>query len=217
MRAKICGIRSAKDLRIALEAGADAVGFISGVTHVSEDALDADVARNLARSVPPYVSRVLVTHRTEAADILGLSEAVGTDHIQVHGLVTADTLESVFRGAAGRRVIAVVHVTGADALQKALEASSMCHAVHLDSRTGDRLGGTGQTHDWSVSAEIVGKLAERHVPVILSGGLTPANVQSAGRAVRPYAVDVNSGIEDAAGDKSPALADQFVALAHAAG
>jgi phosphoribosylanthranilate isomerase len=76
-----------------------------------------------------------------------------------------------------------------------------CHAVHLDSRTADRLGGTGRTHDWSISRKIVDTLATFGLPVILSGGLHPDNLADVIGAVRPFAVDVNSGVEDAHGNK----------------
>jgi len=86
----------------------------------------------------------------------------------------------------------------------------MVDAILLDSRTEDRLGGTGQTHDWSISQRLV---AASQIPVILAGGLTPENVAEAVRTVRPYAVDVNSGVETATGDKSFNLCSQFVANA----
>jgi phosphoribosylanthranilate isomerase len=214
VRAKICGIRSEADLRIAVEAGADAVGLISGITHRTEDELPATAARTLSRQVPPYVTRVLVTHLQDAGAILRLAEEVEVDAIQVHGEVTAETVRSVKAGAGGRQVIAAVHVTGPRALNWAVAAAGVCDAVHLDSRTDDRLGGTGLTHDWSISAAIVRALAPWNGRVILSGGLTASNVGDALSAVTPFAVDANSGLEDARGNKSASLCQSFVSLAH---
>jgi len=211
VRSKLCGIRSRRDLEVAVAAGADAIGLISGVTHVSEDALDRDAARELARMVPPYVSTVLVTHLEEAGEILDLASFVGADTIQLHGLVEAETARAVFEGAAGRRITKAVHVTGPEAVDEAIRCLDLCHALHLDSRTSDRLGGTGRTHDWSISREIVDLARRREKPVVLSGGLHPDNVAAAIEAVHPYAVDVNSGIEDSAGDKDPEQAARFVA------
>src|SRR5690606_37760125 len=85
IRAKICGIRTEADLRIAVAAGADAVGFISGVTHFSEDALLPDRAAELSARTPPFVTRVLVTHLEDASSIIELAEHIGVDAIQVHG------------------------------------------------------------------------------------------------------------------------------------
>lgn len=214
VRCKLCGIRSRSDLEVAVQAGADAVGFISGVTHVSEDALDAEAARSLASSTPPYVSKVLVTHHQDAGDILRLADFVGADTIQIHGLVDTTALTQVFREAKGRRVTKAVHVTGPDAIDEARSFLDVCDALHLDSRTSDRLGGTGEPHDWAVSREIV-RLAQELAgkPVVLSGGLRPSNLRRAIETVTPYAVDVNSGIESDNGDKEPALANDFVSLA----
>ncbi|MEU8900931.1 phosphoribosylanthranilate isomerase [Nocardia sp. NPDC048505] len=211
VRAKICGIRSEGDLRAAVAGGADAVGFICGVTHFSEDALDVEGARRLVGMTPPFVDRVLVTHLAEAGAIVELAERVGVDTIQVHGLVDAGTLRRVKRGAGGRRVLRAVHVTGGEALEVAREAAADCDGVLLDSRTAERLGGTGETHDWSISARIV---AELGCPVILAGGLTPATVRAAVAMVAPFAVDVNSGVEDGRGDKVAAACAAFVRAAH---
>ena len=214
VRSKLCGIRSSRDLQIALEAGADAIGLISGVTHVSEDALEEDAAQDLARLVPPYVSVVLVTHLEQADEILELASSIGADTIQLHGLVDLETVETVFRNANGRKITKAIHVTGPEAVDEGARFLDICDALHLDSRTADRLGGTGETHDWSISREITKMAHERAGrPVILSGGLRADNVAAAIRAVQPFAVDVNSGIEDQRGDKSPSLANEFVATA----
>ena len=206
------------DLRIAVGAGADAVGFISGVTHRSEDALTGEQAAELVAATPPYVSTVLVTHLERADEIVGLAEAVGVDTIQVHGLVDVDTLRQVFERSRGRRrVTRAVHVTDEDSLGEALAVVGACHGVHLDSRTADRLGGTGRTHDWSISRKIVELLASRGSPVILSGGLRPENVADAVGAVHPFAVDVNSGVEDAQGNKDARRSSQFVTQARGTG
>ncbi|MFB8281010.1 phosphoribosylanthranilate isomerase [Nocardia colli] len=214
VRAKICGIRSADDLAIAIAAGADAVGFICGITHYSEDALAPQEALALSRQVPASVGRVLVTHLVQAKEIVDLAALVEVDTIQIHGLVNEPTVRKVVAGAAGRRVIRAIHVVDVGAVEAALRAASYCAAVLLDSRTADRLGGTGRTHDWSVSARIVEALAGTGCRVILAGGLTPANVHDAIATVRPQAVDVNSGVEDADGNKNAAACDAFVSSAH---
>ncbi|MET7770283.1 phosphoribosylanthranilate isomerase [Nocardia sp. NPDC005366] len=214
VRAKICGIRSETDLRLAVAAGADAVGFISGITHFSEDGLSAPQAATLSAMVPPFVTRVLVTHLEDASAIVALADEIGVDAIQVHGLVSSATVSQVRATAGGRKILAAVHVTGRDAVAIAQETAQFCDAVLLDSRTEDRLGGTGLTHDWSISAEIVEALAEIGCPVVLAGGLNAGNVGAAIAAVRPFGVDVNSGVEDASGNKSPQACRDFVTAAH---
>jgi phosphoribosylanthranilate isomerase len=181
---------------------------------VSEDALTADEARDLARLAPPYVSTVLVTHLEAAAEILQLAAFVGVDTIQIHGLVEPSTVADVLSRSDGRKVTKAIHVTGPEALQEAESVLDICHALHLDSRTSDRLGGTGKVHDWSISGQIVETASKQgRKPVILSGGLRPTNVAEAISAVRPFAVDVNSGVEDENGDKDFELAMRF--LSHA--
>jgi phosphoribosylanthranilate isomerase len=213
---KICGIRSEDDLAVALAAGADAVGFICGTTHFSEDALDPQRASDVTASVPPFVARVLVTHLTDPDEILSLADRVGVDTIQVQGMVSLDTLRQVFEGARARRVVKVIHVTGADALETAEQCWRYCHALQMDSRTPDRLGGTGRTHDWELSRAIVERHDRHGVRCILSGGLTPENVGEAIRTVRPFAVDANSGVDNPSGDKDPARVRQFVSAARSA-
>lgn len=217
VRSKLCGIRSPRDLEVAVAAGADAVGFICGVTHKSEDALSEDAARDLANRTPPYVSTVLVTHLEDSSEILDLAAFIGVDTIQVHGLVDVDTVGAVFDNSGGRRITKAIHVTGPEAINDAERYLEICHALHLDSRTTDRLGGTGELHDWSISRRIV-EIARDQAgrPVVLSGGLRPANVAEAIAAIRPYAVDVNSGIENPKGDKDAELAYEFVSAAHSA-
>jgi phosphoribosylanthranilate isomerase len=210
-RVKICGIRTEADLRAAVDSGADAVGFISGVTHRSEDALTAEQAAGLVVATPPYVATVLVTHLERTEEILELAELVGADTVQVHGLVSYRTLREVFDESHGRfRITRAVHVTGEESVAEALRAAEACHAVHLDSRTADRLGGTGRSHDWAISRKIVEELAAVASPVILSGGLRPENVAEAVQTVWPFAVDVNSGVEDRRGDKDFRRLVEFV-------
>ncbi|WP_067853608.1 phosphoribosylanthranilate isomerase [Nocardia shimofusensis] len=213
IRAKICGIRSEEDVRVAVEAGADAIGFISGVTHFSEDALDGDRAAELAARTPPSVTKVLVTHLADASSIVQLADHIGVDAIQVHGLVTEDTVRRVRASARGRKVLRAVHVTGPAAIDSALRAASICDGIVLDSRTGDRLGGTGRTHDWSISARIVRALDGSGCSVILAGGLHPGNVAEAIAAVAPHGIDVNSGVESPTGDKDARACAAFVAAA----
>ena len=195
VRTKLCGIRSEGDLVAAVGAGAHALGFISGVTHTTEDALAPDAARALVELVPPYISSVLVTHLTEADEILWLARLIGASTIQLHGLVAYDTVRRVVRGAGDRRVTKAIHVTGPEAIQDAQRFTPICHALHLDSRTENRLGGTGLTHDWTISSRIARQAQRSGREVILSGGLRPENVAQAIRVVRPFAVDANSGIE----------------------
>lgn len=217
MRIKICGIRSIADLDVAVRVGADALGFLSGLTHFSEDRLGPDQARDLVRRVPPFVVTVLVTHLTDPAEVDDLRQFVGADRVQLHGEMTVDEVTAARRRMPQTGLIRAVHVaagaTAADVLTEAKAVEQHVSAVILDSRTDQRLGGTGATHDWSVSRIVASRLS---CPVIMAGGLTPVNVAAAVREVMPFAVDVNSGVEDSQGCKSLQLCRRFVAEARTA-
>ncbi len=207
-RIKVCGIRSEADLRAAVDAGADAVGFLVGLHYVTNDVIDADTAAALAEATPPYVTRVLVTHRTDASIVAELVKEIPCEVLQLHGDFPVDRIPELRLALPRRvRVHRVVHVVGPEAVPFAAECAKVADAIHLDTRTEDRLGGTGLVHDWKLSMRIV-KWIRR--PVVLSGGLDPANVAEAIRTVRPWAVDANSGLENADGDKDPDKLRAFV-------
>ena len=109
----------------------------------------------------------------------------------------------------GTKLIQAIHVVNDTAIAEAAALEPLVDALLLDSRTAERIGGTGQTHDWSISRRIVEACGK---PVILAGGLTPTNLASALAAVRPAGVDVNSGVENAAGEKDPDRVRSFVRL-----
>lgn len=213
IRHKICGIRSAEDAAAAVNGGVTAIGVICGTTHRSEDELTPDLAAHIVRLVPASITTVLVTHLTSPREIVGLADTVGADVIQLHGEISLATAALV-RRTADRPTIKAIHVTGPDTVAAATDAALVCDALLLDSRTETRLGGTGLTHDWSISRRIVEHVG-RKVPVILAGGLTPTNLRDAIDAVQPDAVDVNSGVDDSRGDKARALCGAFVAEAEA--
>lgn len=212
-RVKLCGNRSEDDIRVALAAGADALGLICGLTHPSPDGLSPDHARELATRIPSSISRVLVTHLTAPDEILALAARIQVDTIQAHGEISLDQLQRLCQQRGSLRVIGVVHVTGPEAVQRAQEVAESVDAVLLDSRTAGQLGGTGRTHDWGISAQIARALP---VPVILAGGLCPENVASAIATVRPWGVDVNSGVDAADGALSLQRARAFVMAASSA-
>jgi phosphoribosylanthranilate isomerase len=160
--------------------------------------------------VPPYVAVVLVTHLATVEAVLTLVDHVQPDSVQLHGEPQPSLCAAVREARPLLRICQAVHVTGPEAAERASEVAPHCDALVLDSRTADRLGGTGRTHDWSVSRQIVDDVG---VPVILAGGLTDENVAEAIRVVHPYAVDVNSGVDDRAGRKDPRRLDRFMSAA----
>ena len=219
LRVKLCGIRNQADLAIALNAGADALGFIVGARHRTEDELTPAAAAGLVATLPPFVSSVMVTHLQQAMPIVAMVRQVGATTLQLQDAIEPEELRAIRSALPAVKLIKAIHVSNgnggsdADALTdaptEAMATEPLVDALLLDSRTADRIGGTGLPHDWSISRRIVKSVGR---PVILAGGLRPENLQSALEAVRPAAVDVNSGIEDAAGNKDAQRAGAFVRI-----
>jgi len=212
VRVKICGIRSVAEARLAEWLGADAVGVLVGRVHASADFIEPAEADRIARSVGPFVSPVLVTHMDELEALLRLAEVISCPVVQLHSDLDGPALGELRRRLAPRKVIGKVSVEDDTALVRAREIAPFVDAIVLDSRdraTG-RVGGTGQVHDWSISARIA---AASSVPIILAGGLTPENVAEAVGVVRPWGVDVNSGVEAGDGGKDEDRVRRFIAAA----
>ena len=157
------------------------------------------------------MTTVLVTHIEDPAAVIALADTVPTAAVQLHSDMTTTLLRVMRRELAPRKVIAKINVEGASAIERARELDQQVDAIVLDSRnrTTGQVGGTGITHDWEISSQIV-----KHVstPVILAGGLTPANVRDAIRRVQPWAVDVNSGVRNDVGLKDSNLIRAFIEM-----
>ena len=210
---KVCGIQSREEADAALDCGATALGFLVGLTHRAADGIDEAEARAIVGALPAHAEVVLVTHLPDPVRGAELAASVDARSIQVHGDMALADLRRLRVLAPGARLIKAVHVTREDALGRAVGFAADADALLLDTRTADRLGGTGRTHDWSVSARIVDAVAP--LPVHLAGGLTPENVTEAIGQVRSAGVDANSGVEDADGRKDGHRMRAFIARARA--
>lgn len=197
-RVKICGITTPEDRDHAVDCGADAVGFIAGEIE-SPRAIEPERAALLVTELPPFVSSVLVTMPGRVSDALELTERVEPDTVQVHGL-PPDEVDELARNTSAA-VIAAVTVDEAPQFEGAGDA------LLVDSLDEDGAGGTGSTHDWERTRDLV---TELDTPVILAGGLTPANVARAIETVRPYGVDVATGVEYNDGVKDPEAVRSFL-------
>jgi phosphoribosylanthranilate isomerase len=217
MRIKICGIRNDSDLKAALSASPDAVGFLVGQVHPSPDFILACTARRLAKSLPPFVQPWLVTHLSAPEEVLDLAEAAAIHNIQLHGESTPEEVSAI-RDALPpcARLVRAVHPEPQDAFYQYAEFVPFIDAFLIDTlnpKTG-QVGGTGLTGNWVRAARFV---QESPLPVILAGGLTPANVARAIERVRPYAVDVNTGVKSSADrTESAPLCRAFVKAARLA-
>jgi phosphoribosylanthranilate isomerase len=200
VRVKICGITRLQDLHAACDAGADALGFVfyeKSPRHVSIVAAAA-----LLRELPPFVQSVGLFVNAEPAFIEAVLQVVPLDLLQFHGDETpADCARF------GRPYIKAERVNRESDLLKCAADFDAARGLLLDAWVPGMPGGTGERFDWSLIPPALPK------PVILSGGLTPDNVAEAVRHVRPWAVDVSSGVEVAKGIKDAYLIAQFIAKA----
>lgn len=190
-RVKICGLTRLEDAELAVELGADAVGFI--FWSQSPRAVTVDRAAAIARALPAFVARVGVFVNPDPDEVRRIASDVGLSAAQLHG----DESPAAFAGAAPT-LIKVAALSGDADVRAAIELP-LDVTVLVDAADRERRGGTGQQADWSGAARIA---AVR--PVILAGGLSPDNVAQAIARVRPWGIDVSSGVEDRPGVKSAA-------------
>jgi phosphoribosylanthranilate isomerase len=199
-RVKICGVTTREDLGAVVEAGADAIGVTVDVPVETPREIDAERAADIVSATPPFVTTVLVTMPDPPASAVGVAERVGPDVVQVHGDSTPDDIASLSADLDARVVVAV-------SPDDAPRYDTVADALLVDSLDESGAGGTGSTHDWERTRELVSELAS---PVVLAGGLTPENVAGAVETVDPFAVDVASGVEGRPGRKDPAAVEAFV-------
>jgi phosphoribosylanthranilate isomerase len=169
------------------------------------------IARDILQSLPPFVTGVLVTTCSTAEEIQKLINTTGATIVQCHSDIQPEYIAQLRSQFPAVKFIAVVHITDQKSIEAAMHASRYTDALLLDTAYKGAAGGTGITHDWSISAAIIQKVS---VPVILAGGLNPENVQEAITAVRPYAVDVRSGVSDSTGEKNTEKMQAFIRNAH---
>jgi phosphoribosylanthranilate isomerase len=209
-RVKICGIRNAEDARTAAEAGADAIGLVfygPSPRHVT-----AAQAAAIAGSLPPYVMSVGLFVDAPQEQVRAVLAEVPLDLLQFHGSETP-----AFCAQFDKPFVQAIRVRpGVDLIQSSeqmMQFRPLARGLLVDAFVPGLHGGTGQSFDWSLIPEPM------RGEVILSGGLTPTNVRDAVRQVRPWAVDVSSGVERNSGQKGikdPRLIEQFIEEVHLA-
>lgn len=202
-RVKICGITSVVDACAAVDAGADAVGFM--LYPRSSRAVTPAQVRAITRALPPFVARVGVFVDASAEEICAAIREAGLDTLQLHGAETPG-----FCAQFGLPVIKAFRVADEAVLAELPRYAVAAHL--LDAYSPAAHGGTGTTFNWAIARAAV---AAGH-RVVLAGGLTPDNVARALAEVRPFGVDVSSGVESAPGCKDPAKLRAFCAAVRGA-
>ncbi len=198
VRIKICGITRADDAQVAIDAGADALGFI--FVRESPRYVTPEAAEKIIRTVPPFISRVGVFVNENPDTVMEIAERCGLDTLQLHGDETPEycsnmklTVIRAFRMSAG--------------FTESLLTRFTVGAFLFDTAVKGKLGGTGETFDWKRAVPL-----KRYGPLILAGGLRPGNVAEAIRVVGPYGVDVSSGVEANPGIKDHKAIKEFIRI-----
>jgi phosphoribosylanthranilate isomerase len=196
-RVKICCISSRAEADLAIRAGAAALGLVSHMPS-GPGVIPDDLIRDIAARVPPGVSSFLLTSRRSTAEIIEQQRRLGPSTLQICDRLEDGGYRDLRRALPGISLVQVVHVRDEAAIDEALTVAADVDAILLDSGNPElrvkELGGTGRTHDWAISREIVERVP---VPVFLAGGLRPDNVAAAIRQVRPFGVDICSGVRTA--------------------
>jgi phosphoribosylanthranilate isomerase len=193
-RLKVCCIATVKEARLAASLGATALGLVAEMPSGPGPIADELIAE-IAASVPPPISRFLLTSRTEPADVVAHVRACLVDTVQLVDAVPTATYNALKSELPYIRIVQVIHVESEDAIAEARRITPHVHALLLDSGQPSaatrQLGGTGRIHDWAISRRIV---AATDGPVFLAGGIGPGNVSEAIRSVRPYGIDLCSAV-----------------------
>ena len=213
MYVKICGIRRQEDALIAAELGADAIGLLVGQRHNSPDFVSATVARDISRALPPAVEAVLVTHVEEIDELERLLQQSEITTIQLHSEIAPSSVERLRGRLPHVKIFKSINIISADSVAYPEAFAKLLDGFVLDSinLATNQVGGTGKTHDWSVSRQIV--MSYPDIPMILAGGLNSENVRSAIEQVHPFGVDVNSGTKAPDGFKDPRKMEAFIVQA----
>lgn len=194
VRIKICCISSLAEAKMAIKYGASAIGLVSEMPS-GPGVIDEDLITQIADSTPPGLSTFLLTSKQNVNEIIEQQKKCRTNTIQICDRLMNGSYKELKDSLPGVKIVQVVHVTGKDSIDEAIEVSKNVDAILLDSGNQSlkikELGGTGRVHDWSISKTIRESIA---VPLFLAGGLNPENVVEAIEYVNPYGVDICSGV-----------------------
>lgn len=179
---------------MAIDAGANAIGLVSAMPS-GPGPIPEDLIAEIAAIVPPGVSSFLLTCLQDAESVVDQQRRLRVNTIQICDRLTRGSYEEIHKALPGISLVQVIHVTGPESVDEAIAVAPYVNAILLDSGNQSlaikELGGTGRTHDWSLSRRIREAI---ELPVFLAGGLNPTNVAAAIREVQPFGIDVCSGL-----------------------
>ena len=213
---KICGITNLEDALTAVDAGADALGFV--FHDRSPRRVEAAAVRDIVDHLPEKVEKVGVFVHTDAARIRDVVSQTGLTAIQLHGRHSLQNLlQDTTRPLERIGVSKVIPAVPGDSLKEGgvlitQNAREKIFALLLDAQSNGTFGGTGTTFDWKGTRAMV-QVISLQLPIIVAGGLTSVNVPEAIRILQPFGVDVSSGVEARRGKKDPEKIRAFIQAA----
>jgi len=201
---KICGITTKSDAQLSASLGADYIGNIVDIQS-SPRGISQEQSKAIFSSLPDSAKGIAVLAGKTVDEVISAAEFIEPAFVQLHGGESLEFAKSV-KETVSCGVIKVVSVSGHESIPVAVEFSRVCDAILLDT-PAKGLGGSGEKHDWSISARIV---KEAKSLVFLAGGLDVENVAGAAAMVEPFCVDVSSGVEIIPGKKDPEKVKRFI-------
>jgi phosphoribosylanthranilate isomerase len=193
-RVKICCMGSVEEAALAVECGASALGLVSHMPS-GPGVISDELIAEIAATVPPAIGTFLLTSRQSVREIVLQQRSCPTNTIQICDHLTTGTYRELKQALPGISVVQVIHVTGPESVEEAVQVAASVDGILLDSGNQKlavkELGGTGRTHDWSLSRAIRERI---DIPMFLAGGLTAENVGQAIEEVGPFGIDLCSGV-----------------------
>ena len=209
VKVKICANRNINDAQNCINAGADVIGILVGQEHTSDDFVTKEIAKQITDFVNNRCEVSLVTHLKNADEIINLTEYIGNTVIQLHSDISEEEVRKIKENLPNVKLVRLIHISEDGKICTDVSKIKYVDYYLLDSFNlkTNQVGGTGLTHDWNKSREIIKKLNK---PTFLAGGLNPGNVKEAILKANPYGVDVNSGCKNKSGVKDREKVINFV-------
>jgi phosphoribosylanthranilate isomerase len=194
VRVKVCCIQNIDEAKLAIKYGASALGFVSAMPS-GPGVIPEDLIEKIISEVPPSIGTFLLTSKTDVKSIITQQSKTKANTIQICDRLQKGTYEELKESLPGISIVQVIHVRDESSIEESINISSKVDGLLLDSGNQTlkikELGGTGRTHNWEISRKIVENVNK---PVFLAGGLTPENVIEAVDTVKPFGVDVCTGL-----------------------
>ena len=210
---KICCISTIREAELAIKYGASAIGLVSEMPS-GPGVISKELIKEIASAVPPTVDTFLLTSEINAESIIAQHRKCNTSTLQIVDRVNINVYDKLREELPAIRLVQVIHVTDGDSVKEAVLVSKYVDALLLDSGNQKlaikELGGTGRTHDWTISRKIRDAVS---VPVYLAGGINAKNVLDAAKQVEPFGIDLCSGVREN-GNLSENLLGEFFSLLH---